>query len=594
MKLHLILIAALLCGLTTTQAATAASYPAKTSLAGTEKVYLDDGGTDKHATIATIRAVGAMTSGTIAGTTITTSTFNGNTWTAGSGVLTIGASKTLTASNTLTFTGTDASSVAFGAGGTVLYTSDGLNSLASSTSAHLAGILSNETGTGVAVFSTSPTLVTPVLGVATATSINKLTLTAPATSATLTIADGKTLTASNTLTFTGTDASSVAFGTGGTVAYQGGTLAQFASTTSAQIATLCSNETGSSLLVFNTSPTLVTPVLGVATATSINKVALTAPASSATLTIADGKTLTASNTLTFTGTDGTSMKFPSASGTVITSSLSTNAVSAADSFWGASNALTFEGATADAHEISITPADATADVVYLLPDAVAASYALMSSTLATNAASVANSLWGVSNGLTFEGATADTSEITLSPADATADVVYLLPDAAAASYALMSSTLATNAPNIANSVTGASAALVFEGTADAHETSLTATDPTADRTVTIPNATGTVALSQASTTTALTADNQAVTPGSNTVLQLTSDDATATNRTFTLSATGAITGQTYVLIGPASNQCEIADTGIQVLSATWSPTTGDTLTLKFDGTNFIELARSNN
>lgn len=63
------------------------------------------------------------------------------------------------------------------------------------------------------------TLTTPVLGVASATTINKVALTAPATGSTLTIADGKTLTASNTLTFTGTDASSVAFGAGGTVAY---------------------------------------------------------------------------------------------------------------------------------------------------------------------------------------------------------------------------------------------------------------------------------------------------------------------------------------------------------------------------------------
>lgn len=71
------------------------------------------------------------------------------------------------------------------------------------------------------VYSTSPTLTTPTLGVATATSVNKLTITAPATSATLTIADGKTLTASNTLTFTGTDSSSINFGTGGTVLYSG-------------------------------------------------------------------------------------------------------------------------------------------------------------------------------------------------------------------------------------------------------------------------------------------------------------------------------------------------------------------------------------
>lgn len=58
---------------------------------------------------------------------LTNKTYNGNTWTAGSGVLTLGASKTLTVSNTLTFTGTDSSSVAFGAGGTVLYSGGALS-----------------------------------------------------------------------------------------------------------------------------------------------------------------------------------------------------------------------------------------------------------------------------------------------------------------------------------------------------------------------------------------------------------------------------------------------------------------------------------
>jgi len=108
--------------------------------------------------------------------------------------------------------------------------------------------------------SSSPTLVTPTLGVASATSINKLTITAPTTSATLTIADGKTLTASNTLTFTGTDSSSVAFGIGGTVAYTAGTLAQFASTTSLQLAGVISDETGSGSLVFGTTPTFTTNI----------------------------------------------------------------------------------------------------------------------------------------------------------------------------------------------------------------------------------------------------------------------------------------------------------------------------------------------
>ncbi len=89
---------------------------------------------------------------------------------------------------------------------------DGVGTI--NTSAGLAGQLSDETGTGALVYATSPTLVTPTLGVATATSINKVAITAPATSATLTIADGKTLTASNTLTFAGTDGSTLNIGTG--------------------------------------------------------------------------------------------------------------------------------------------------------------------------------------------------------------------------------------------------------------------------------------------------------------------------------------------------------------------------------------------
>ena len=46
-------------------------------------------------------------------------------------------------------------------------------------------------------------------------------------------------------------------------------LSQFAATSSAQLATLISDETGSGALVFATSPTLVTPALGAATATSL-------------------------------------------------------------------------------------------------------------------------------------------------------------------------------------------------------------------------------------------------------------------------------------------------------------------------------------
>ena len=141
------------------------------------------------------------------------------------------------------------------------------NNTLTTTSAQLATAISDETGTGVVVFSNTPTLVTPVLGAATATSINGLTISS--STGTLTIANGKTLTASNTLTFTGTDTSSVAFGSGGTVAYVANKLSVFAATSSAELAGVISDETGTGVVVFSNSPTLVTPVLGAATATSI-------------------------------------------------------------------------------------------------------------------------------------------------------------------------------------------------------------------------------------------------------------------------------------------------------------------------------------
>ena len=145
-----------------------------------------------------------------------------------------------------------------------------------------SGYTTSGSGTVVAL-ATSPSFTTPTLGVATATTVNKVTLTAPATGSTLTIADGKTLTASNTLTFTGTDASSVAFGAGGTVIYSGGALGTpssgtlsscsglpissgvsglgsnvatfLGSASSANLLAALTDETGSGLAVFNVNPT---------------------------------------------------------------------------------------------------------------------------------------------------------------------------------------------------------------------------------------------------------------------------------------------------------------------------------------------------
>ena len=72
------------------------------------------------------------------------------------------------------------------------------------------------TGSGDIVLASSPTLVTPVLGVAAATSINGLSIST--STGTLAIANGKTATISNTLTFSGTDSSTLNIGNGGTLA----------------------------------------------------------------------------------------------------------------------------------------------------------------------------------------------------------------------------------------------------------------------------------------------------------------------------------------------------------------------------------------
>ncbi len=97
------------------------------------------------------------------------------------------------------------------------------------------------------------------------------------------------------------------------------TLAQFAATTSDQLRGVISNETGTGALVFGTSPTLVTPNIGVATATKLNNYTFTTPATGATIALADTSTFSTvgafASTLTFTGT--TTVTFPT-TGTLAT------------------------------------------------------------------------------------------------------------------------------------------------------------------------------------------------------------------------------------------------------------------------------------
>lgn len=72
--------------------------------------------------------------------------------------------------------------------------------------------------------------------------------------------------------------------------------------------------TGTGAVARASSPTFVTPALGAATATSINGNTFTT--GTYTLTGTAGKTLTFNNTMTFAGTDSTTMTFPSSNGTI--------------------------------------------------------------------------------------------------------------------------------------------------------------------------------------------------------------------------------------------------------------------------------------
>ena len=215
--------------------------------------------------------------------------------------------------------------------------------LATPTAANLASAVTDETGSGSLVFATLPTFdttgikfsgstsgtTTVLSGAVAGTSVLTLpvatdTLVGKATTDTLT---NKTLTSpSLTTPVLGTPSSGTLTSctglplttgvTGVLPVANGGTNASTASITSFNNITgyTAAGATGttSTNLVFSTSPTLVTPTLGVASATSVNKVAITSPATSSTLTIADGSSLATSGAFstTLTATATTNVTLP--------------------------------------------------------------------------------------------------------------------------------------------------------------------------------------------------------------------------------------------------------------------------------------------
>ena len=165
--------------------------------------------------------------------------------------------------------------------------------LATPTSANLASTLTDETGSGSAVFANTPTLITPNIGAATASGLTLSAITgstqclqvnssgvvagsaaacnsAPAftaittgsnTTATMTVGTGASLLTSGSGTITATNTSGV---NGAAVATSAAVLA---SNSSGQIIAATNTGTGNNVLA--TSPTLVTPVLGTPTSVTL-------------------------------------------------------------------------------------------------------------------------------------------------------------------------------------------------------------------------------------------------------------------------------------------------------------------------------------
>jgi hypothetical protein len=154
--------------------------------------------------------------------------------------------------------------------------------------------------------------------------------------------------------------------------------------------------------------------------------------------------------------------------------------------------IVFEGATANDYETTLTVTDPTADRTITLPN-------VTGTVITTGNLSDITDIGVFSSTITMEGTTANDFELTLSAGDPTADRVITFPDETGTVITTGNLGVITSLTNPSISgptISGliiSDSSIVLEGaTANDFETTLSVTDPTADRTITLPDVTGTV------------------------------------------------------------------------------------------------------
>jgi hypothetical protein len=167
--------------------------------------------------------------------------------------------------------------------------------------------------------------------------------------------------------------------------------------------------------------------------------------------------------------------------------------------------IVFEGATANAFEATLTAGDPTADRTITLPDSTTTLVGTDTTDTLTNktltsptvTSPTVSGLYLSDGSVVFEGATANAFETTLQVTDPTADRTITLPDATDTLVGRDTTDTLTNKTLTSPTISGltlSDSSIVVEGaTADAYETTLSFVDPTADRTIYVPNADGTLA-----------------------------------------------------------------------------------------------------